>query len=195
MTLRFLLTSMSNLLADSTSTNLIIGGLALLTVVIVVIALFWRIGRKSRVKAPTQPTQQLLSVEPTAATVPLPPPLPVEITLEFTAATGQPVSFKLDRPALTLGREPDNDIVISESILNADTVSKHHARLRRDQDDFIVRDLGSKNGLTVNGRQTLENLLQDGDHLSFGTAEAIFHRPLSNSSPAYNGGPGPGGAA
>jgi len=186
---------MSNLLADPNSTNFIIGGLALLAVVIVVIALVWRSGRKSRAKARTPPTQQLLSVEPTAATVPLPPPLPAEITLEFTTVTGQPVSFKLDKPALTLGRGSDNDIVISESILNADTVSKHHARLRRDQDDYIVRDLGSKNGLTVNGRQTLENLLQDGDHLSFGTAEGIFHRPLSNGSPAYPGGPGPGGAA
>jgi pSer/pThr/pTyr-binding forkhead associated (FHA) protein len=105
------------------------------------------------------------------------------------------VMFKLDKPALTVGRAPDNDIVIPDSIPNADTVSKHHARLRRDQEDYIVRDLGSKNGLTVNGRQTVENLLQDGDQLGFGTAEAIFHRPLSGSSPADAGGPGPGGAA
>lgn len=186
---------MSNLLADPDSITLIIGGLALLVVVIVVIVLFWRMSRKSRVKAPVQPTQQPSPIEPTAATVPLPPPLPAEIELEFTTDSGQPVIFKLDKPALTVGRGPDNDIVIPASIPNADTVSKHHARLRRDQDDYIVRDLGSRNGLTVNGRQTLENLLQDGDHLGFGTAEAIFHRPLSSGSPASNGGPGPGGAA
>lgn len=186
---------MSNLLADPNGTTLIIGGLALLAVALVVIVLFRRMRRRSRVKAPVQPAPPPSPIEPTAAPVPLPPPLPAEITLEFTADTGQPVIFKLDKPALTVGRGPDSDIVIPASIPNADTVSKHHARLRRDQDDYIVRDLGSRNGLTVNGRQTLENLLQDGDRLGFGTAEAIFHRPISSGSPASNGGPGPGGAA
>jgi pSer/pThr/pTyr-binding forkhead associated (FHA) protein len=186
---------MSNILAVPNGPILIIGGLALLVVVIVVIVVLWRRSRQSRVQAPAQPTQQPSSIEPAAATVPLPPPLRAEITLEFRTDTGQSLIFKLDKPAVTVGREPDNDIVVFASIPNADTVSKHHARLRRDQDDYIVRDLGSKNGLTVNGRQTLENLLQDGDHLGFGTAEAIFHRPLSGGSPADNGGPGPGGAA
>jgi pSer/pThr/pTyr-binding forkhead associated (FHA) protein len=186
---------MSNFLTDLDYTNLMIGGLALLAVVIVVIVLFWRMRRNSRGKAPVQATPQTSPLEPTAATVPLSPPLPAEITLEFATETGQPVIFALDKPAMTVGRGPDNDIVIPTTIPNADTVSKHHARLRRDQDDYIVRDLGSRNGLTVNGRQTLENLLQDGDRLGFGTAEAIFHRPLASGSPAYKGGPGPGGAA
>ncbi len=186
---------MSNPFADPIDPNLMIGGLALLAVTLVVIVLFRRMSRKSRVKAPVQPTPPPSPLEPTAAPVPVPPPLSAEVTLEFTADTGQPVIFKLDKPALTVGRGPDSDIVISTSIPNADTVSKHHARLRRDQDDYIVRDLGSRNGLTVNGRQTLENLLQDGDQLGFGTAKAVFHRPLSSGSPADNGRPGPGGAA
>jgi pSer/pThr/pTyr-binding forkhead associated (FHA) protein len=74
-------------------------------------------------------------------------------------------------------------------------VSQCHARLSRDQDEYVVCDLGSKNGLTVNGRQTLENLLQDGDQIGFGTATAIFHQPLANGAAAYRSGPKPGGAA
>ncbi|HTP11672.1 MAG TPA: FHA domain-containing protein, partial [Anaerolineae bacterium] len=112
-----------------------------------------------------------------------------------TDTTGQPVNFKLDKPALTVGRASDNDLVIPEAIPNAATVSKHHARLRRDQDDYIVRDLGSKNGLMVNGRHTVENLLRDGDHLSFGMVEATFHQPLASGSSAYTGGPRSGGTA
>lgn len=185
---------MPNLQADSTSV-LIIGGLALLIVAIAAIGVLWFRSRQPHDEPPTSLASQPASAEPEAAVIPLPPPVPAEPMLEFTDATGQPVNFKLDKPALTVGRAPDNDLVIPETIPNSATVSKHHARLRRDQDDYIVRDLGSKNGLTVNGRQTVENLLQDGDHLSFGTVEAIFHQPPSNGSSAYTGESGSGGAA
>lgn len=181
---------MPNLQADP-NIVLIIGGLALLIVAIAVIGVLWRKSRQPHGEPPTPPA----SAEPDVAAIPLPPPVPAEPTLEFTDTTGQPVNFKLDKPALTVGRAPDNDLVIPEAIPNAATVSKHHARLRRDQDDYIVRDLGSKNGLMVNGRQTMENLLQDGDHLSFGTVEAIFHQPLSGGSSTTAGEPGSGGAA
>jgi hypothetical protein len=180
---------MSNFLADPNSTNLILVGLVLLAVVIVVIV-FWRTRRKSHVVTSAEPTPPPSHAEPPATTTPLPVSLPTEVTLEFTTPTGPSVIFKLDKPALTIGRAPDNDIMIVEAIPNAGTASKHHARLRRDQDDYVVRDLGSKNGLTVNGRQTTENLLQDGDRLGFGTAEAIFHRPVANGSA-----PRPGGGA
>ena len=174
---------------NSTESSLIIGGLALLAVAVVVIVLFWRMSRQARLRRPAPPPSP---IEPAAAITP-PPPLPVEITLEFITDTGQPVAFTLDKPALTVGRDPDNDICIPASIPNVDTVSKHHARLHRDQDDYIVHDLSSTNGLAVNGQQTLENLLQDGDRLRFGSVEAIFHRPLAGGSPAYHS--EPGGAA
>ncbi len=187
---------MPNLLDNSTETNLLIGGLALLVVAIVVIVLFWRMSRRARTTAPppTQSPTLAVPLEPAAATTP-PPPQPVEITLEFITDTGQPVIFKLDKPVLTVGRGSDNDIVIPAAVPNVITVSQCHARLSRDQDEYVVRDLGSKNGLTVNGRQTLENLLQDGDQIGFGTATAIFHQPLAIGAAAYRSGPKPGGAA
>jgi hypothetical protein len=157
-----------------TSSPLLIGGLALLFFVL--LALFWWMSRKPRSAAPG-PAET--AGEP-PATIVIPPP--AAISLEFIAESGQRVSFVLDKPALTIGRAPDNDIVLAAPILNADSVSKHHARLRRDQDGYIVRDLGSKNGLTVNGRQTIENLLQDGDRLQFGEAEAVFHQPAGGAA-------------
>jgi len=174
---------------NSTESILIIGGLALLAVAIVVIVLFWRMSRQLRLRTPAPPPPPPSAVEPAAALTP-PPPVPAEITLEFTADTGQAVFFTLDKPAVTVGRDADNDICLPVSIPDVDTVSKHHARLRRDQDDYIVHDLNSTNGLAVNGRQTIENLLQDGDRLRFGSVEAVFHRPLAGGSSTFQSVPG-----
>ena len=155
----------------------VVGGLVLLLLVMLV--LFWRVGRKPRGASPAPPETP---GGPAEQIVVPPPPEPATFSLEFIDESGQRVSFMLDKPALTIGRAPDNDIVLAAPILNADSVSKHHARLRRDQDVYVVRDLGSKNGLAVNGRQTIENLLQDGDRLQFGETEAIFHQPAGGTA-------------
>jgi hypothetical protein len=154
-----------------------VGGLALL--LLVAIVLFWRLSRKPRGAPPEQPATP--EKESAQIVVPPPPP-PITVSLEFTADSGECVRFTLDQPVLTIGRAADNDIVLAPPILNVDTVSQHHARLRRDQDDYIVRDLGSRNGLAVNGRQTIENLLQDGDRLQFGEAEAAFHQVVGGAA-------------
>lgn len=151
---------------------LVMIGLLLLLVILVV--LFWRLSRKPSGTRPTPIEKPAASAAPIV--VP-PPPAPSIISLEFIAESDQRIRFTLDKPTLTIGRAPDNEIVVAASVRNADTVSQHHARLRRDQDGYVVRDLGSRNGLAVNGRQTIENLLQDGDRVQFGEAEAIFHQP------------------
>ncbi len=154
-----------------------IGGLVLLLLVVVLI--FWRLSRKPHGIPSEQPAT---TKEEQAQIIIPPPPPPITISLEFDVESGERLRFTLDKPLLTIGRAADNDIVLAAPILNADTVSQHHARLSRNQDDYIVRDLGSKNGLAVNGRQTLENLLQDGDRLQFGEAEAIFHQVVGGAA-------------
>lgn len=156
---------------------LVVGGLVLL--LFVALVLFWRISRKPQAASP--PPAQKPGTPPTPIVVPPPPP-PVTISLEFVAESEQRISFSLDKPTLTIGRAIDNDIVVTTPVLNADTVSQHHARLRRDQDGYVLRDLGSKNGLAVNGRHTIENFLQDGDRLQFGETEAIFHQPAGGAA-------------
>ncbi|MCB0214137.1 MAG: FHA domain-containing protein, partial [Anaerolineae bacterium] len=69
----------------------------------------------------------------------------------------------------TLGRGDDNDIVIGHQ-----KVSRHHARIERDGDAFIIRDLGSANG-TFLGQQRLEqHTLRHMDTLNIGHAQLIF---------------------
>jgi hypothetical protein len=156
---------------------LVVGALVL--VLVVVLVLFWRMSRKPHVE--TAAPAEHVGATPTPTPTVTPPP-PTVITLDFAAESKQTMSVILDKPALTLGRASDNDIVLTTPVLNYDTVSQHHARLRRDPDGYVVRDLGSKNGVTVNGRQTLENLLQDGDRVCFGEVEAIFHQPAGGAA-------------
>lgn len=148
----------------------IVAGLLLL--LILVLVLFWRLRRKPPAEVSLPAAQQDAT----------PAPPSVAISLDFIAESDQRMSVSLDKPTFTIGRASDNDIVITTPVLKADTVSQHHARLRRDPDGYVVRDLGSTNGVTVNGRRTLENLLQDGDRVQFGEAEAIFHQAAGGAA-------------
>lgn len=69
--------------------------------------------------------------------------------------------WSLAKPAMTIGRSEDNDIVIDDR-----WVSRHHARIRVDGQQYTVEDLGSKNGTLVNG-QRIEGPrgLADGDEI------------------------------
>ncbi|MEV7084632.1 DUF1707 and FHA domain-containing protein [Streptomyces sp. NPDC093085] len=65
---------------------------------------------------------------------------------------------------LRIGRDPVNGLRLSH-----DTVSRLHAELSRQGDRWILRDLGSTNGTTVNGqRVTSVVVVRDGDLVTFG---------------------------
>lgn len=69
--------------------------------------------------------------------------------------------WPLDKPSTTIGRWEDNDLVVDDR-----WVSRHHARIRREGDQYVVEDLGSKNGTFVNGRRITEpTVLSDGDQV------------------------------
>jgi VWFA-related protein len=69
-----------------------------------------------------------------------------------------------------IGRGRDNQIVIDEP-----TVSRHHAWIKAEGEDFMVFDVGSANGTFVNDeRVTDPRLLQNGDVVRFGEARFIF---------------------
>ncbi|MER5405858.1 DUF1707 and FHA domain-containing protein [Streptomyces sp. NPDC002769] len=53
--------------------------------------------------------------------------------------------------------------------LNHETVSRIHAELSRQGGLWVLRDLGSTNGTTVNGRRVIgAAVVQDGDQIGFG---------------------------
>jgi FhaA, N-terminal domain/FHA domain len=71
----------------------------------------------------------------------------------------------------TLGRSRDCDIVLDDS-----SISRRHAEIRpADDDGWTVADLGSTNGVRLNGR-TVEGAqrLHAGDHVELGSTEIVF---------------------
>jgi predicted component of type VI protein secretion system len=74
----------------------------------------------------------------------------------------------LDKPRLTIGRLPGNDIVLPYA-----AISRHHAEVRQRGKDWWIADLGSTNGLHVGGRQVKEFLLRHGDKVLLAPAVVL----------------------
>lgn len=75
--------------------------------------------------------------------------------------------------ALTIGRAPDNELPIDSRL-----VSRLHALVERFPSGWIIRDLGSTNGTTVNGLLLREaRTLHDGDRVEIGPARLVFRAP------------------
>ncbi len=79
-------------------------------------------------------------------------------------------AFPLRFGAATLGRALDNDVV-----LESNDVSRRHARLEPAGSVLRLVDLGSTNGIRVNGRRVQEHLLRDGDLVEIGSVQLVFH--------------------
>ena len=69
-----------------------------------------------------------------------------------------------------IGRSRDCDVVLNDA-----NVSRRHAELRPDGDGWAVSDLGSTNGVLVNGRPIRRSTrLRPGDRIELGTTEVVF---------------------
>lgn len=77
--------------------------------------------------------------------------------------------FYLDRPRLTIGRDPGADI-----FLNDITVSRAHAVLESNEGGVTVADAGSLNGVYVNGVCVDRAVLRTGDQLQVGRFQMVF---------------------
>jgi DNA-binding response OmpR family regulator len=67
--------------------------------------------------------------------------------------------WTLVKPETTIGRWPDNDVVVDDR-----WVSRYHAQIRREEDRYLIQDRDSRNGTFVNGQRVVEpRILADGD--------------------------------
>jgi pSer/pThr/pTyr-binding forkhead associated (FHA) protein len=91
--------------------------------------------------------------------------------------------IRLQRPVLLVGRHPECDIRIESS-----KISRRHCCLAIAYDRILIRDLGSRNGVRVNGRLVEEARLHAGDEVAIGPflyrieAEPVGHTTASKSS-------------
>jgi hypothetical protein len=71
-----------------------------------------------------------------------------------------------------LGRSADCHVTIEDPL-----VSRTHARIVLENDEATIFDLGSRNGVKVNGSAIkTQQLLKDGDRIRIGTQELVFCR-------------------
>ena len=100
--------------------------------------------------------------------------------LVMKSAPYQDKSFPLVKDETTIGRDTTSDIVISDA-----EISRHHARIYKLGDSYMVEDLGSTNGTFVNGQRLVgPHALLPGETIRFGeNIMLVFEAPLPPYDP------------
>lgn len=88
------------------------------------------------------------------------------------AQVGKSISVPEAPSKLILGRAETCQVV-----LNDPDVSREHAEVFRDLDGVTIRNLGSKNGVVVQGHIVQQRRLRDGDELVLGKSRLLFEEP------------------
>lgn len=91
------------------------------------------------------------------------------VAITVPEKNAQPYRFQLDRELVTLGRGSDNDIAIDSG-----SVSVKHAEMRRVGGGYILRDLGSTNGIKLDDQRCEEISLRHGISLKLGDVTFDF---------------------
>lgn len=80
--------------------------------------------------------------------------------------------YALGAERVTLGRHPEAHIFLDDV-----TVSRHHAVVEREGDQYVISDEGSLNGTYVNRRRAERAVLADGDEIQIGKYKLTFLAP------------------
>jgi len=96
-------------------------------------------------------------------------------------------TYELDNETLTVGRTPNNDIVIDNP-----GVSSTHARIFKEGDDYFIEDLDSKNGTYVKGRKASQHRFDFGDVITIFKHQLQFVPIVGSDAPMAEKGAVPG---
>lgn len=92
----------------------------------------------------------------------------------LTPEQGGDAVFPLEEGRVSIGRSAENTIVLQDSL-----VSRHHAELEIDGESVVLKDLGGKNPIRVNGEEVQGHRLLHGDRITIGNSELLFEFPLN----------------
>jgi len=112
------------------------------------------------------PAQTMIYRAPEPVVEDAPPPEPEREVVTLTIA-GR--THEITSPTVVLGRSREADVRVADA-----NVSRRHAELRQEGAGYWIVDLGSTNGLEVNGKRVKRARLRDGDHLVLGSTEIVF---------------------
>jgi FhaA, N-terminal domain/FHA domain len=117
-----------------------------------------------------QPAQTMIYRAPAPPTPEAPAPEPVREIVTLTVA-GR--THEITKPSVVLGRSREADVRVADV-----NVSRRHAELRQEGTGYWIVDLGSTNGLEINGKRTDRSRVRDGDRITMGSTEIVFGRSL-----------------
>src|SRR5438094_4663517 len=105
--------------------------------------------------------------------------------LEVKEGAGPASEVALGSGATTVGRAPDNDLVLHQP-----SISRHHARLDVGAGGVSVVDLGSANGTMVNGAELdprIPRALAPGEAVTIGPYSLVLRLPRPDAPPPRPG--------
>jgi transcriptional regulator with AAA-type ATPase domain len=97
-------------------------------------------------------------------------------SLVFTKGPEEGLRYQIDKEKSTFGKSDDNDLV-----LNDEFVSRHHGEISFSKGEFFIRDLGSRNGIFVNGKRVKGSIIESGSKIEIG--KTGFNFILSEDTP------------
>ncbi|MEE8349572.1 MAG: SpoIIE family protein phosphatase [Acidobacteriota bacterium] len=87
--------------------------------------------------------------------------------------------YEIEGDESVIGRGSDNDIKISNR-----SVSRHHAKLVRENDRYFIVDLNSSHGTYVNDDRIERHQLKEGDQIRLGQVEVVFTQDFLDGVPS-----------
>ncbi|GAC1683962.1 MAG: hypothetical protein PVS3B3_04760 [Ktedonobacteraceae bacterium] len=119
--------------------------------------------RTSAVSNPNMP-----AMLPPAPMVQVPP---AQLVIRLPQAGQQ--TYRIEKPIINIGRQLSNDIIVEDK-----RVSRYHAQIKyQPGGQFAIFDLGSTNGITINGTPGMrQHTLRNGDRFTIGSYDFYFER-------------------
>lgn len=98
-------------------------------------------------------------------------PMP-EAWLTIRLPQGGQEKYLIKKATVSIGRQRYNDIVVEDK-----RVSRDHAKIMFQNGLFVIYDMGSTNGINVNGVPRMrQHTLKSGDHFTIGSYDFSFQR-------------------
>jgi uncharacterized RDD family membrane protein YckC len=85
--------------------------------------------------------------------------------------------FELVDQEINIGRELDNTLRLADP-----SISRHHAVIRKTVAGYEVQDLGSSNGVLINGVKVDSGTIKHGDRITLGQMQLTFQDPQAEEA-------------
>lgn len=126
---------------------------------------------------PDYPSYSSFPGNPSSSLMPPVPPQPAmnmpQAALSIRLPQAGEQTYRIEKPVIKIGRQLNNDIIVEDK-----RVSRYHAQIKFQPDgQFAIFDLGSTNGITINGTPNQRHhILRNGDCFTIGSYDFYFQR-------------------